>query len=133
MTVAGVLAKGRRAAERYMAETVTINRLTGTVTTDPDTGETTDETVPVYEGKGRIHGDRAYEREHNIGSGAAILAEQRYFVSVPVDAGPFEVGDVVTVTASVHQPLLVGRRYRVAGRDERGAQTAQRMYVDLVP
>lgn len=126
----------RAQVESMMGETVTIERLTGAVTTDPDTGDVVkvSETIyPATEGGkdiARVHGDRAYERPYDVAT--AVISTQRYLLSVPWDSGPFSEGDIVTVLASKRQPNLVGRQYRLGGPDERGNQTAQRMYIDVV-
>lgn len=122
--VDAVLTAGQRAAEARMTTTCTISRATGD--RDPLTGEPVLE--PVYEGRCRVHGDRPYEQTPESGGGTVTV--QRYLLSVPVSAGPFEVGDVVEVTAARHQPHLVGRTYRIGGPDERSQQTAQRMFID---
>lgn len=116
-------------AESMMMDTCQVTRGTGVPVTDPDTGEVTVTANVVYEGPGKIAGDRAYERLEDVGEGS--LGVQRYIWSAPWSAGPFDDGDVVEILASLMQPHLVGRRFRVAGRDERSLQTAQRMYVDI--
>ena len=109
-----------------MTASCTVSR--ATADRDPLTGLPV--SVEVYAGRCRVHGDRPYERTPE--AGGAVVTVQRYLLSVPVSAGPFEPGDAVVVTACPDQPHLVGREYRIAGPDERSQQTAQRMFIDLV-
>lgn len=108
-----------------MVDECIVQRPTGTP--DPLTGVT--EKVTVYEGRCKVGGDRPYENQQN--AGGSFGSVQRYTVHVPALSGPYDDGDLVTVTASPLQPHLVGRTARMAGRDERSLQTAQRIFVDF--
>ena len=121
----GVVKAGRRAAERRMTSTVKVERSTGE--RDPLTGDYVRRTV--YDGKARVMTFEAFEQNAEV-AGATVVV-QRYYVHVPVSAGKFEPGDVITVTAS-DNPLLVGNTYRVAGTHEKNDQTAQRLLVDHI-
>lgn len=107
-----------------MRDVVTIERPDGPP--DPLTG--VPERVPVYEGRGKVQSFRPHETALEV-VGATVVQGRRE-VHVPYDVGPVKVGDVVTVTASVDQPLLVGQEFRVAFPDVKTLQTAQRLLVD---
>lgn len=126
MSAGAALRRGQRAAEALMVDTLHIGRGSGEV--DPFTGEP--ETVAVYEGAGKIQTFEPYETVLEVGGSSVV--QQRYAVHVPVDAGPFRVGDVVEVVFSGN-PNLAGTRYRVAGLNLKSFQTAQRLLVDTYP
>ena len=111
------------AAERMMTSTVTITRL-GEPVWDEDAGDYTDTLTTVYAGKCKVQTYEAFESKRDVGAATVVI--QRYTIHVPVDAGPFEVGDVVTVAQRIHPE----RRFRVAGTHEKSLQTAQRLLVD---
>lgn len=118
---------GRSAAVRLMVDACVITRVTGE-TTDPDTGVVTAASDTVYEGPCKVSGDRPYETD--MFGGGRVEPQQRLILHLPVSVGPVQAGDAVMVTASVYQPHLAGREYRVAGPDERSWQTAQRVFID---
>lgn len=71
-----------------------------------------------------------------IGRGAAagerVVMVTRFEVHLPVSAAAAKVGDVVTITASVNDPQLVGRRFRVASLVHKSFPTARRLAVEEV-
>ena len=102
--------KGRAAAERLMTDTLTITRQSGRPVTDPITGKVTYPTMQVYSGKGRVQ-SRDVDAEDIIAAGTrTTLAEAT--VQVPVGVA-LAVDDEVTVDASLTDPLMVGRVFRV--------------------
>lgn len=128
--IARALPELRAHAESMMTTTATVRRPTGVVEADPETGaDVIPEGALVYEGRCRV---KAAQRAPSAQESAdATVAVDQDAIHFPVTAGPFQVGDVVTVTASVHQPLLVGRTYRVTGLHEMELQTAQRVPVEV--
>ena len=124
MNPAGVLARGRRAAEALMVDTVEITRPTGAV--DPVTGKPV--TATVYAGRAKVQTYEGYEQDREVGGGS--VTTQRYRVDLPVGAYAAVVGDVVTVTAATFDPNLAGRRYVLRGPFFKTAATAYRMFVD---
>lgn len=84
---------------------------------------------PRFRGRCYITGDRPYES--TVESAGASSTTQRVIAVFPVEAGPFESGDIVTMLGSRLQPRLVGRSFRLAGPDERSHQSSQRMFVDF--
>lgn len=109
---------------------------------DPETGY--DVPAPpglVYEGLCKVATYEAHERAADVGG--ATLVVQRYYVHVPVGAGPFMIGDVCQVlrpgtvipagTTLYENSIILGdsfRNFRVAGLHEKTWQTAQRLLVD---
>lgn len=126
MSLTGILASGRRAAEGLMTATVVVKR-PGPPVENPD-GSVTPSWTTIDSGKGRISGDRPYESNPEAGGHAFTV--QRYILSKPVGTGPYLVGDIAQVTAEPNNPLLVGAVFRIAAPDERSQQTAQRMFVE---
>lgn len=123
VSIPGAIRRGRAAAEKLMLDRVTITRITGEV--DDLTGEGGRSTV--YAGRAKIQTYEPYESDRESAGSTVII--QRYSVHVPVNVGPFEVGDLVHVDSSVN-PLLDGSTFRVAGPHEKTLQTAQRLLVD---
>jgi len=82
----------------------------------------------VYAGRCKVTSFQPYESDRE--AGGATVTTQRYFVHVPVTAGPFEIGDLVTITSGANEPTTIGRKFRVAGLHEKTWQTAQRLLVD---
>jgi len=121
--IRGALPGMRRHAVSLMTDVVRVER--GGGEPDPLTGLPVLEVV--YEGPGKVQSFRAYESSRELGGGT--VTQGRREVHVPWDAGPFEIGDVVTVVESASSNL-VGFRARVAFPDEKTHQTAQRLLVD---
>lgn len=125
--IAGALPELRRAAESMMRDTCTVHTVTGQ-TVDDLTGKSTPIVEPVYEGPCRVQTYEPYEANPEAGGGTATV--QRYAVHVPVASFRPEVGQVVTVTASVFDPHLVGREFRVVALLHKTAATAYRLSVE---
>lgn len=119
---------GRMAAERNMVDACEVWRI-GPGVEDPVTGIPAPSRTLVHSGRCKVGGDRPYENKPE--AGAAIIVTQRFTIHLPWSAGPFFPGDLAVITKVVLQPNMVGNEYRIAGPDERTAQTAQRMFVDI--
>ena len=102
MTVSAAAARARAAAERPMIHPATVTRPSGPPTLDDETGVLAPaEPDEVYEGPCRLGPASGDDRSRedttlSVGDHAAV---------VPIDAGPFEIGDTVTID---------GRSFRVA-------------------
>lgn len=121
----------QREAVSLMVDACSITRLDPDAewTEDPDTGlDVPPEPVDVYEGACKVQTWEPYEQSPEVGGQTYV--RQRYFVHVPVSAGPFEVGDVVSITSSRNLPSTLNRKFRIAGLHEKTWQTAQRLVVD---
>lgn len=97
-------------AEDMMADTLTITRASGEPVTDPETFEVTYPSEQVYAGKGRVQ-SRDTDAEA-VTQGAQDFTLGDSIVQVPVTV-PLAVDDEVTVDASLTDPLMVGRVFRV--------------------
>lgn len=115
----------RRRARLLAQDECLVERVTGEEVID-DEGRITVVRTTVYEGPCRVRTYQPYETVRE--SAGASVVEQRYSVHVPVTAGPFRPGDLVTIVGG--QSLAVGSRYRIAGIHEETHQTAQRLLVD---
>lgn len=114
-------------AEALMTSTVAITRA-GDSVWDEDAGEYVDAPTTVYEGHCKLQTYEAFESSSEAGGAQRVI--QRYYMHVPVSAGPFHSGDRAEILTSPNH-LLLGNVYIVAGPHEKNWQTAQRLLVDL--
>jgi hypothetical protein len=131
VTAQSAILQGRAAAEAIMQDMCTITRVTGEPgQIDPDTGEREPApTTTVYAGKCRV---QTYEpQESTPDSGAHTYTVQRYAIHVPVGTSA-QVDDDITVTASVMDPDLVGRKYVVTALLHKTFATANRLAVEEI-
>ena len=124
--VIGVLPFLRTQAESLMIDECTITR-PGEPATDPDTGNVTDSTTPVYSGKCKVQSKDSSVATPDV-AGASFVVVSRQ-VHIPAGAADVKNGDVITVTASLLNPLGVGKRYRVEGFTPDSYETAARIPV----
>lgn len=108
-----VLARGRAAAEALMVDACTVVRQ-GTPTTNPDTGAVTHPTTSIYSGKCRFQSTSssgpATAAPQDLG-GASVLVSTPV-LQLPVAVTTVQPDDLVTCTASAHDPGLVGKTWR---------------------
>lgn len=132
MTVLDLLARGRAKAETLMTDTVTITRVTGSPgSVNPATGNRTPgATSQIYNGIGKIQTYEPHESARK--SGEHVYIEQRYHLHLPIGAAEADVGDTATVTASVTDPQIVGRVYRIAGEHSKTLATSRRLLLDEI-
>lgn len=130
MTAAALTMAGRAAAEALMTDTCTITRA-GTPTTDPDTGEVTDNPTTVYTGRCKVQQANVQSRPQSPGEAAVLMVRREVHLPVATSGG-IRAGDLVEITACPLDPDMVGRRLRV--RDEHGKTfaTARRLGVEEV-
>lgn len=130
MSALSVALRGRRRAESLMVDACVIREPSTFGAMDPGTGQRT-ETVGavVYEGRCKIQTYEAHES--TPASGQHVWSVQRYSVHLPATV-EVAVDCMVTVTASVLDANMVGRRYRVAGDLHKSMATANRLVVDEV-
>lgn len=129
MSAADALLAGRREAEALMIDACSVTR-PGESITDPDTGEVTPSSTPVYSGPCKVQQTISQASNPTAGSHAFTVQDSR--VDFPVSAGPLMVDDVVTVTSSVLDPQLVGSVFRVVELFHKSMATAQRTRVEEV-
>jgi hypothetical protein len=129
MSAASALAAGRRAAELLMVDTCTITRA-GAQTTDDLTGDVTSTPDTVYAGKCRVQQQVAFARSGDVGEATRWFA--RLELHLPATTVGVQVNDQVTITASVHDPDLVGRTFEVRGLAHKTYPTAHRLQIEEV-
>lgn len=120
--------RGRKAAERLMIDACTIDRVTGE--TEGAGGVLTPVYNRIYDGKCRIQ-VRTRERMGgswtSIGEAQVIIA--RIEVQLPLSAPEPKESDVVTMTASVLDPLMIGKQFQVRDVMMKTMLTARRVTV----
>jgi hypothetical protein len=123
----GILSRARSKAERLMVDTCTIRR-PGSVVTDPVSGVVSPTYETVYQGKCKVQTFTNRELLHTGGDYQFII--QRYEVQIPVSVVGVKVNDQAVITASVHDPDLAGRTYRVVGLMDKSEGSARRLGVE---
>lgn len=111
-----------------MVDACTVQR-PGPAVTDAD-GNVTPSLTPVYTGRCKVQ--QTISQASNPTAGGHQFTVQDVRWDTPVAAGPFLVDDVVTMTASVLDPQLVGRVFRVIETFHKSGATAQRTRVSEV-
>ncbi len=125
MSAASVLARGRTAAAALMVDACTIQHVTGS-STNTTTGVVTPTYATIYTGPCKVQGGQADSGQE---VGDAHLAVLSLTVHVPISVVGVVEADVVTITASVNDPELVGRVFRVLGPVHKSYATARRLPV----
>ena len=128
MSAEDVLARGRRAAEALMTDTVRVSRASGQPVTDPVTGVVSTPSMVVYEGIGRVQG-RATEAKTVDGVQVYVLSDLT--VQLPSVVAPIS-DDEVEVLSCLMDPLLVGRTFRVKAAPRKSHATMTRCEVEEV-
>lgn len=124
MSRASVLARGRLMAEAGMIDACSVRRLTG-VTTNPDTGARTPTYATLYTGKCRVQQHQAVAREEDSGQDFLLLLQIE--VQLPMAVTGLQVGDEITIAASVNDADLPGRVFRVHDLAHKSEATARRV------
>lgn len=119
--VLATLRRGQRLAESLMVDTVTVTRRESVTAPDYTTVEGD---VVVYSGRCKV---QTYEPDAVVvNSGGRPVTTQEYRLHVPLDAGPFRVGDVAMVEGYQYP-------FRVDGLLDKTMITAQRLKVTQIP
>lgn len=111
-----------------MIDACTIRRVTALSTPDPSTGlvSKTYLSPDPYTGKCRVQQVTGTARPHDAGEDYSFL--QRIDVQLPsVGSEGLQVGDEVTITASVNDADLVGRTFLVHDLAHKSEATARRV------
>lgn len=131
MTRATVLTAARREAERGMVDACEITRVTGS-TTDRTTGARTEDTETVYTGQCRVQEIFSFARDSGPSPDQHVLARYRILQLPVVGSEGVRVGDRVEITASVHDPDLVGCRMVVRDQSAKSEATSRRIGVEEI-
>jgi hypothetical protein len=128
MSAASVLGRGRTAAAALMVDACTIRHQTGQ-TTSPLTGVVTPTYSTLYTGQCRVQQALAQGARVEAGEVEPVLL--RLEVQLPVvGTEGIERGDLVTITAAVHDADLAGRVFRVRDLHHKSHGTARRIQVE---
>lgn len=124
---------GRAAAEALQVDACTITRVAGQ-TTDLQTAAVTPTTVTVYSGKCRIQGHSGHSPStaRPVTVGGAYTFQSPFELQIPMSVVGVQINDVVTVTASVLDPDLPGRKYWVKELAAKTHATSRRFGIELV-
>lgn len=126
MTVASVLGRGRRAAERLMVDQCVIRRKTGE-TTDDD-GNITPVYLTVYDGKCRLKQPAALARVDDTGEASLLILRRE--LQLPIAAVGVQVDDEAKMTAVRYDPDLVNRFFLVRGLHHATHAVMRRLHVE---
>jgi len=114
-----------------MVDECTVERLGDGAFTNAANGVVDTFPTEIYSGKCKMQQTMSQSSTPVSGGHQFTVQDTRW--DTPVSAGPFQIDDVVTVTAAVLDPQLVGRQYRVVELFHKSAATAQRTRVEEVP
>lgn len=129
MSAEAAVRAGRREAEALMADACTVQR-PGAPGTDYVTGVVSPSLTLIYTGACKVQ--QTIAQSSNPTAAGHSFTVQGSRVDLPVSSGPFLVGDVVTVTASVLDAQLVSRKFRVLELFHKSFATAQRVRVEEI-
>lgn len=114
------LRRGQRNAESLMVDHVVVTRV---VETKDAAGYEVDDERPVWSGPCKV---QSYEPDSVLYVSAGRPVEtQEHRLHVPVDAGPFQMGDIAAVEG-------YPRRFRISGLFEKTFATAQRLKIQAI-
>lgn len=125
MSAASVLARGRAAAELLMVDACTIRRKTGESTGAG--GVVTPTYSTLYAGKCRVQQAAAQAQQQDPGEAYVLML--RLEVQLPMSVTGLQTEDEVTITASAHDPDLVGRVFLIRDLAHATHKTARRVQV----
>lgn len=131
MSATSVTLRGQNAALALMNDAVTITRITGQ-TTNTQTGAVTNTTSTIYTGQAKVQQLVSGGLARPASVGEAQVWQLPLHVHVPMTVTGVNVGDIVTVTASVLDPDLVGRSFWVKELFHKSYATARRLGLEEV-
>lgn len=133
MTTA-VLTRARAAGLALMVDTCTVTRVDNAgTTTDPETGVVTYAYTTVYTGPCKVQTvGSTLARPEVIGDATRYLGRLELHVPVTGTTGDITSDDIVTVTASVNDPGLVGQVFHVRQVSHKTWLTARRFGIEEV-
>lgn len=107
-----------------MVDACTITRI-GARVTDTTTGEVAEPVTTLYTGQCRVQQQKADARREDVGEDNLLLL--RIEVQLPMSVTGLRVGDLITITASAHDPDLPGRVFRAHDLAHKTHATARRV------
>ena len=137
--VTALLDRARRKAEQLMTDRVRIERLTGRMSVDPETGLSAPESVLVYEGPAKLqtYGGIAQQSAasatgdtSNLGGVVPVWSLR---LDLPISVVDARSGDIAMVVAS-RDAALTGNQLRLINlQSEKTHATARRWNVQEIP
>ena len=137
--VTALLDRARRKAEQLMTDRVRIERLTGRMSVDPETGLSEPESVLVYEGAAKVqtYGGIAQQSSasatgdtSNLGGVVPVWSLR---LDLPISVVGARSGDIAMVVAS-RDAALTGNQLRLINlQSEKTHATARRWNVQEIP
>lgn len=125
MLPSAILARGRALAESLMVDSCAITRAGGE-TTDPDTGVITPgAATDVYSGRCRVQQKQAQASPQDPGEAYVLML--RLEVQLPMSVVGLQVDDRIEITASAHDPDLVGRVFSIRDLMHKSHATSRRV------
>jgi hypothetical protein len=119
-----LLARGRAAALAGMTDSCTIRRVVSS-SVDPFTGAETPTYSTLYTGACRVQQSIAQADPHDVGEDHVLLLRLEF--QLPISVTGLKVRDEITVTASPHDPDLVGRPFLVRDLFHKTDATSRRV------
>jgi hypothetical protein len=123
MTASSAILRARAAAERLMIDACTVQRQTGS-TTNTETGMVVPVLWTVYTGPCKVQQRSAGGSPRNLGEAAVFVSRSELHLPVAVTAVASD--DLVTITASTHDPKLVNRQYHIQELSHKSFLSARR-------
>lgn len=132
VSITAAVLQGRAAAQALQTDMCTVTRAgAGEPVYNPATDTYTYPTgSTVYTGKCRVK--PADTIDQDVAEGETVVGSRRYIVSLPAVTDGVQRNDIVAVTASVLDPLLVGSQFRVLGALKGSQLTARRLACEEV-
>ena len=123
MTADSVLIKAQAAALRLMVDTCLIQR-PAAVASNPETGYTTTTYTTIYSGVCRVQQRTVLARQFTVGEATVYMS--RLELHVPVTITGILADDIISITASVHDQDLIGRKWHVSELGHKTYESARR-------
>lgn len=127
MSIASVLARGRAAAEARMVDACLIRAITGE-STGPG-GVVTPTFATVYSGRCEVQQPDAQARQEEAGEAYLLMSRRQLKLPVATSTG-VRADQLVTITACIHDPDLVGKVFVVRDEFAKSHATSRRVGVE---
>lgn len=128
MSIASLLAAGRRKAEQLMTETWVVYSVDGE-TFDQGTGQYTQTVTTIYDGPGKLQTFEAYEQTPDAAGRTYTIMRPHLHLPVNAASALVEVDHYATCATSALDSEQVGVTVRIAGNIHKSFLTARRFPV----
>jgi hypothetical protein len=123
MSAVTVTLRGRAKADADMRDTCTVTR-PGPPTTDPESGVITPAYITIYAGKCKVQQSAPASAPTTVGEAEVFVGQLT--LDLPTAVIGVAPDDLVTVTASVLDPDLVGKKFHLRAPSHKTYLTARR-------